>query len=214
MVKAVAWTAVIVGSLSVAVACSSKSNGNGNEFGDSGNEGEDGGGSSSGAGSSSGGEGGTIGCANPLTLFQAATKMTLSSTCTSCIDSSCSGELSSCMSSSSCTSTTCIGVAACVYTSCPICIPDAGSGSSSGASDGGSSSGTSSGSHEGGVDSCAQLQSCCAFTVACGCSALSDVDADAGAMCQSAVSSDNQTECTQYYTLVKSFGGGLVTCTM
>jgi hypothetical protein len=207
MLKSVAWTAVIVGSLGAAMACSSKSSGGNNFGGEDASNDEDGGGSSS---SSSGGtsEAGP-GCANPLGAVELITHQTASAACMSCVNSTCSSALSTCMAASSCTSTQCLGLGECVETSCASCLPDAGStgSSSSGGSDGGSSSGSSSGgASDGGAPYCTMLMGCCS-----GLALLAAADSSLMSLsneCTSTANSGNNSTCETLYTMVSTYCGG------
>jgi len=150
MRKAVTWTAVIVGSLGAAVACSSKSSGGNGFVGgeDASNENEDGGGSSSGG--SSGGSSSSS-CSNPLAEVSLL-GVTLPSTCEPCLKTQCNdgGSWAAC-ETESCTTcaTPLISCAEGVCSSaCTPAAPEGGSTSDSGGStsdSGGSTSDAASG---------------------------------------------------------------------
>jgi len=217
MVKTMAWTVVVVGSLAATFACSSKTSG-----GNTGFDGENEGGG--GQNNENNGDGGsstngtmdattaTSSCANPFQEISLFTGKSLPAGCDTCVSSSCSSDLTACQTSSclACGPT----LYACAQASCSSeCFPVSEGGASSGSS-GGSSSGGASGS-DGGSNSCTQIQSCCAFSVECGCTAVGFLSADAGAGCSAAVSSNNTAECAAYYSAIKSAGSAFgVTCSM
>jgi hypothetical protein len=201
MVKGIACT-VLVGSLAVMFACSSKSSSTPSDSTDDASSTSDDGGSNSGSSSSSssssGGGGGddssTASCDDPIGSFASLTGMTVSSACKTCFNSKCATEVTTCQTEDC---TTCAPSAlSCAQSSCDKqCFPTPDGGSSSGDASGGGGDGS--------APDCAKLASCN------GCTYVNIAEPGMMAACMSAISSNSDATCTGYLAAIHAFSASL-----